>query len=100
MQFTCGQCPYLNLFKISLSLSEAKSTHNYGDIAVASCNICLSVIPRGVCLWEGCLQGVCLQGCGRHPPAGADAGFPLGGGANPRGGGANIRLCQIFPKTA
>ena len=29
--------------------------------------------------------------------AGADPGFPLGGGANPPGEGANI---QIFPKTA
>ena len=33
--------------------------------------------------------------------AGADPGFPVGGGADPRGGGgANIRFCQIFRKTA
>ena len=34
--------------------------------------------------------------------AGADPEFPVGGGANPRGGGggANIRFCQIFRKTA
>ena len=31
--------------------------------------------------------------------AGADPGFPIGGGANPLGG-ANIRICQIFRKTA
>ena len=30
----------------------------------------------------------------------ADPGFPRGGGANSRGGGANIRFCQNFPKTA
>ena len=30
----------------------------------------------------------------------ADPGFPRRGGANPPGGGANIRFCQIFPKTA
>ena len=29
-----------------------------------------------------------------------DPGFPRGGGANSPGGGANIRFCQIFPKTA
>ena len=29
----------------------------------------------------------------------ADPGFPRGGGAN-LPGGANIRFCQIFPKTA
>ena len=29
----------------------------------------------------------------------ADPGFPRGGGAKPRGG-ANIRFCQISPKTA
>ena len=28
MQFTCCWCPYLNLSEISLSLSEAKSTHH------------------------------------------------------------------------
>ena len=27
-----------------------------------------------------------------------DPGYSRGGGANPRGGGANIRFCQIFPK--
>ena len=32
--------------------------------------------------------------------SGADPGFPVGGGANPRGGGANIRFCQILRKTA
>ena len=32
--------------------------------------------------------------------AGADPGFPVGGDADPRGGGANIRFCQIFRKTA
>ena len=31
--------------------------------------------------------------------AGADPGFPVGGGADPPGG-ANIRFCQIFLKTA
>ena len=31
---------------------------------------------------------------------GADLGFPVGGGADTRGGGANIRFCQNFPKTA
>ena len=31
--------------------------------------------------------------------SGADPGFPVGGGADPLGG-ANIRFCQIFPKTA
>ena len=30
----------------------------------------------------------------------ADPGFPRGGGANSPGGGANIRFCHIFPKTA
>ena len=30
----------------------------------------------------------------------ADPGFPRGGGANSPGGGANIRNCQIFWKTA
>ena len=30
----------------------------------------------------------------------ADPGFPRGGGANSPGGGANIRFCQIFPKSA
>ena len=29
---------------------------------------------------------------------GADPGFPLGGGANPPGGGANLCFCQKFPK--
>ena len=29
---------------------------------------------------------------------GADPGFPIGGGANPPGGGANLRFCQKFPK--
>ena len=33
-------------------------------------------------------------------PSVADPGFPRGGGANSPGGGANIRFCQIFPKTA
>ena len=32
--------------------------------------------------------------------AGADPGFPVGLGADPRQGGANIRFCQKFPKTA
>ena len=31
--------------------------------------------------------------------SGADTGFSVGGGANPWGG-ANIQICQIFPKTA
>ena len=31
--------------------------------------------------------------------SGADPRFPVGGGAN-HPGGANIRNCQIFPKTA
>ena len=35
----------------------------------------------------------------RHK-SGADTGFPVGGGANPWGGGANIQICRIFPKTA
>ena len=30
--------------------------------------------------------------------SGADPGFPVGGGANPPGGGANIWFCQIFWK--
>ena len=30
----------------------------------------------------------------------ADPGFSRGGGANSPGGGANIRFCKIFPKTA
>ena len=30
----------------------------------------------------------------------ADPGFPRGGGANSPGGGANIKICRIFPKTA
>ena len=30
----------------------------------------------------------------------ADLGFPGGGGAKSPGGGANIRFCHIFPKTA
>ena len=30
----------------------------------------------------------------------ADPGFPRRGGANPRGGGANILFDQFFPKTA
>ena len=35
------------------------------------------------------------------PLAAADPGFLQGGGgANSPGGGANIRFCQIFPKTA
>ena len=29
---------------------------------------------------------------------GADPGFLAGGGVNPPGGGANIQICQIFPK--
>ena len=33
------------------------------------------------------------------PEPGADAGFPVGGGANPWGGD-NIQICRIFPKTA
>ena len=33
-----------------------------------------------------------------HKPV-ADPGFPRGGGTNPLGG-ANIRFCQIFPKSA
>ena len=28
----------------------------------------------------------------------ADPGFPVGGGANLPGGGANLRFCQKFPK--
>ena len=32
--------------------------------------------------------------------SGADPGFPIGGGANPEGGGANIQFCQIFQKAA
>ena len=32
--------------------------------------------------------------------SGADTGFPVGGDANPWGGGANIQICRIFPKTA
>ena len=31
---------------------------------------------------------------------GADPGFPVGGGTDPLGGGANIRFCQIFRKSA
>ena len=31
--------------------------------------------------------------------SGADPGFPVGGGAKPHWG-ANIQICQIFPKTA
>ena len=34
-----------------------------------------------------------------NPQPVADPGFPRGGGANSPGG-ANIRFCQIFPKTA
>ena len=30
--------------------------------------------------------------------SGADPGFSLGGGANPLGGGANLRFYQKFPK--
>ena len=30
--------------------------------------------------------------------SGADPGFPVRGRANPLGGGANIQICQIFPK--
>ena len=30
--------------------------------------------------------------------SGADPGFLIGWGANPPGGGANIQICQIFPK--
>ena len=36
---------------------------------------------------------------GFHHLSVADPGFPRGGAPTPRGG-ANIRLCQIFPKTA
>ena len=32
--------------------------------------------------------------------SGADPGFPVGGGANLPGEGANIQICQIFPKNA
>ena len=35
----------------------------------------------------------------RGTSPGADPEFPVGGGANPLGG-ANIRFCQIFRKTA
>ena len=35
-----------------------------------------------------------------HVTAGADPGFPIGGGANRPGGGANIQNCQSFQKTA
>ena len=30
----------------------------------------------------------------------ADPGFPRGGSANPKGGGANLLFGQFFPKTA
>ena len=36
---------------------------------------------------------------GADIPSGVDPGFPVGGGANPLGG-ANIRFCQFFRKTA
>ena len=34
------------------------------------------------------------------PVPGADPGFPVGGGANPPGGGANIQICKNVQKTA
>ena len=37
---------------------------------------------------------------GNRTVSGADPGFPVGGGANPPGGGANIWFCQISRKTA
>ena len=44
---------------------------------------------------------ICPQGCACYGEfSGADPGFPVGRGANPLGGGANLRFCQQFPKTA
>ena len=34
----------------------------------------------------------------RHHQPGANAGFPAGGGADPSGGGANLRFCKKIPK--
>ena len=36
----------------------------------------------------------------KRDTSGADPGFPVGGGVNLPGGGAKIRFCQIFRKTA
>ena len=36
------------------------------------------------------------QDDGNNHGPGADPGFPVEGGANPSGRGANIRFCQIF----
>ena len=65
-------------------------------------------LPRGGSLCVSVKEGVSVRRrvsvkgdvCERVVSAVADPGFPRGGGANSPGGGANIRFCQNFPKTA
>ena len=53
---------------------------------------------RGVCLWEGCLQGVCLQGVRQTSPCRDGSRIPRRRGRQPSGRGCQHTILPNFPK--
>ena len=73
----------------------ALRTHAFLSIQIRSflcnCRHNLASSDAGSLFWE-------IVDSPLRTQAGEDPGFAVGGGADPRGGGANIRIGQIFPK--
>ena len=69
------------------------------SVGCSCVSVCVRVFVYVVCVWDS-LRLTCpiTEYYGWLP--GADPGFPVGGDANPPGGGANIWFCQILWKTA